>query len=50
MLCFQGWSLFSVTASKVASKATENALKFSTIASKKMTEISYTVTDKVTNP
>lgn len=43
----QGWSLFSVSASKIASKATENALKFSEIASKKVTELGVTVTDKV---
>lgn len=42
-----GWSLFSVSASKIASKATENALKFSEIASKKVSELSVTVTDKV---
>lgn len=49
MIIFQGWSLFSVSASKIASKATENALKFSNIASKKMTEIGATVGDKVTH-
>ncbi|KAK7585847.1 hypothetical protein V9T40_000026 [Parthenolecanium corni] len=42
-----GWSLFSVSASKFASKATENAVKFGNIASKKVTELSVTVTDKV---
>lgn len=42
-----GWSLFSTSASKIASKATEGAIKFGGIASQKVSEISVSVTDKV---
>ncbi|KAL1445876.1 hypothetical protein WDU94_003547 [Cyamophila willieti] len=42
-----GWSLFSSSATKLASKATENAIKYGGIASQKVTEIGTTVTEKV---
>jgi len=42
-----GWSVFSSSALKIASKATENAVKFGGIASQKVVDISATVTDKV---
>uniref|UniRef100_A0A8D8TLW6 ADP-ribosylation factor GTPase-activating protein 1 n=1 Tax=Cacopsylla melanoneura TaxID=428564 RepID=A0A8D8TLW6_9HEMI len=42
-----GWSLFSTSATKLASKATENAIKYGGIASQKVTEIGSTVTEKV---
>uniref|UniRef100_A0A6M2DRY6 ADP-ribosylation factor GTPase-activating protein 1 n=1 Tax=Xenopsylla cheopis TaxID=163159 RepID=A0A6M2DRY6_XENCH len=42
-----GWSLFSVGATKLASKATESAIKFGGIASQKVSDISSTVGEKV---
>uniref|UniRef100_A0A0K8T704 Arf-GAP domain-containing protein n=1 Tax=Lygus hesperus TaxID=30085 RepID=A0A0K8T704_LYGHE len=42
-----GWSLFSKSASKIASKTTESALKIGSLASQKVTEMSVTITDKV---
>lgn len=42
-----GWSLFSKSAVKIASKTTESALKIGNIASQKVAEIGGTVTDKV---
>lgn len=43
----QGWSLFSSTATKVASKATENAMKYGGMATQKVSEMSVTVGEKV---
>jgi len=43
----QGWSLFSSAAGKIASTATENAVKFGGIASQKAVELSGTVSEKV---
>jgi ADP-ribosylation factor GTPase-activating protein 1 len=43
----QGWSMFSLAATKVATKASENAVKFGEIASQKAVELSGTVTEKV---
>ncbi|KAF5302675.1 hypothetical protein FQA39_LY10171 [Lamprigera yunnana] len=42
-----GWSLFSNTASKVASKASEGALKYGGMATQKVTDISMQVGEKV---
>uniref|UniRef100_A0A224XQ78 Putative adp-ribosylation factor gtpase activator n=1 Tax=Panstrongylus lignarius TaxID=156445 RepID=A0A224XQ78_9HEMI len=42
-----GWSLFSKSAMKVASKTTESAVKIGSFASQKVAEIGTTVTDKV---
>ncbi|XP_058790649.1 ADP-ribosylation factor GTPase-activating protein 1 isoform X2 [Phymastichus coffea] len=42
-----GWSLFSSTATKVASKATENAIKIGGIATQKVSEMSTHVGEKV---
>ncbi|XP_067002898.2 ADP-ribosylation factor GTPase-activating protein 1 [Anabrus simplex] len=42
-----GWSVFSSSATKIASKATEGAIKIGGIASQKVAEISVTVGDKV---
>ncbi|KAG8238811.1 hypothetical protein J437_LFUL010525 [Ladona fulva] len=42
-----GWSMFSVSASKIASKATEGAIRIGGIASQKVADISVTVGDKV---
>ncbi|XP_065340534.1 ADP-ribosylation factor GTPase-activating protein 1 isoform X1 [Cloeon dipterum] len=42
-----GWSVFSSSASKVASKATENALKIGSVATQKVSEIGATVGEKV---
>lgn len=39
----QGWSVFS----KVANVAKENAMKYGSLASQKVVEVSGTVTDKV---
>lgn len=33
--CLQGWSIFSSSASKIASKATENAIKIGGLATQK---------------
>lgn len=42
-----GWSLFSIGASKVANVAKENALKYGSLATQKVAEVSSTVSDKV---
>lgn len=42
-----GWSLFSTSAAKIASKATESAIKVGGIASQKVADISVTVGDKM---
>ncbi|KAF4518515.1 hypothetical protein B566_EDAN004259 [Ephemera danica] len=42
-----GWSIFSSSATKVASKATEGAIKIGSVATQKVTEISATVGEKV---
>lgn len=42
-----GWSVFSSSATKIASKATENAIKIGGFASQKVSEISETVGEKV---
>lgn len=42
-----GWSVFSSSASKIATKATENAIKIGGYATQKVSEISETVGDKV---
>ncbi|KAK4877331.1 hypothetical protein RN001_009837 [Aquatica leii] len=42
-----GWSLFSNTASKVASKASENAIKYGGMATQKVADISSQVGEKV---
>lgn len=42
-----GWSMFSVSASKIATKATEGAIKIGGIASQKVADISVTVGEKV---
>ncbi|XP_049772246.1 ADP-ribosylation factor GTPase-activating protein 1-like isoform X1 [Schistocerca cancellata] len=42
-----GWSVFSSSASKIASKATEGAIKIGGIASQKVAEISVSVGEKV---
>lgn len=46
-LFFKGWSVFSSSASKIATKATENAIKIGGYATQKVSEISETVGDKV---
>lgn len=43
----QGWSMFSVAATKVASTASANAVKFGGIASQKAVELSGTMSEKV---
>lgn len=43
LLLLQGWNVFS----KVANVAKENALKYGSLASQKVVEVSSTVTDKV---
>ena len=43
----QGWSLFSVSATKLASKATESACKIGEMASNKVADLSLTVSEKV---
>lgn len=47
MICLQGWSLFSSSATKIASKATENAIKIGVIATQKVSDMSTTVGEKV---
>lgn len=42
-----GWSVFSVSATKIASKATEGAIKIGGIASQKVADISVSVGEKV---
>lgn len=42
-----GWSMFSIGASKVAAVAKENALKYGSLATQKVAEVSNTVSDKV---
>lgn len=42
-----GWSMLSFGASKVASVAKENALKYGSLATQKVVEVSSNVTDKV---
>lgn len=42
-----GWSLFSKSAVKIASKTTESAMKIGSIATQKVAEIGGTVSDKV---
>lgn len=42
-----GWSIFSSTASKVASKASENAIKYGGMATQKVADISMQVGEKV---
>jgi len=42
-----GWSVFSVSATKIASKATEGAIKIGGIASQKVADISASVGEKV---
>ncbi|RZF32337.1 hypothetical protein LSTR_LSTR001801 [Laodelphax striatellus] len=42
-----GWSMFSSSAAKIASKASEGAIKVGGIATQKVAEISVTVGDKV---
>ncbi|XP_071442698.1 ADP-ribosylation factor GTPase-activating protein 1 isoform X1 [Hetaerina americana] len=42
-----GWSMFSVSASKIASKATEGAFKIGGMATQKVADISVTVGEKV---
>nr|CAD7585917.1 unnamed protein product [Timema genevievae] len=42
-----GWSVFSTSATKIASKATEGAIKIGGIASQKVADISVTVGEKV---
>ncbi|XP_018323037.1 ADP-ribosylation factor GTPase-activating protein 1 isoform X2 [Agrilus planipennis] len=42
-----GWSLFSSAASKVASKASENAIKYGGLATQKVADISVQVGEKV---
>ncbi|KAJ9575620.1 hypothetical protein L9F63_007554, partial [Diploptera punctata] len=42
-----GWSMFSMSATKIASKATEGAIKIGGIASQKVADISVTVGEKV---
>ncbi|XP_031784248.1 ADP-ribosylation factor GTPase-activating protein 1 isoform X1 [Nasonia vitripennis] len=42
-----GWSLFSSSATKIASKATENAIRIGGIATHKVSDISETVGEKV---
>ena len=44
---FKGWSMLSVGASRLASKATESALKFGEIASQKVVQVTETVGEKV---
>lgn len=44
---FQGWSLFSTGATKLATKATESAIKVGGIATQKVAEIGVNVNDKV---
>ncbi|KAK2723120.1 ADP-ribosylation factor GTPase-activating protein 1-like isoform X2 [Artemia franciscana] len=44
-----GWSLLSLGATKIASKASENAVKFGGMASQKVMEISATVGEKVSH-
>lgn len=44
---FQGWSMFSSSATKLASKATEGAIKVGGIATQKVAEIGSNVNDKV---
>lgn len=41
--------MFSISATKLASRASENALKFGNIASKKVTEMSLSLGDKVSS-
>uniref|UniRef100_T1JF31 ADP-ribosylation factor GTPase-activating protein 1 n=1 Tax=Strigamia maritima TaxID=126957 RepID=T1JF31_STRMM len=42
-----GWSSFTIGAGKIASKASEGAVKFGSVATQKVSEISETVTEKV---
>lgn len=42
-----GWTLFSKSASKIATKTSESAVKIGSFATQKVTEIGVTVTDKV---
>lgn len=42
-----GWTLFSKSAAKIASKTTEGAIKVGTLATQKVSEITVTVSDKV---
>ncbi len=46
-LIFQSWSAFSIGASRLTSKVSEVGWKFTDIASKKVTEVSGAVSDKV---
>lgn len=43
----QGWSFLSSSATKIASKATENAVKYGGLASQKVVDISSHVGEKV---
>lgn len=43
----KGWSMFSLAATKIASTAGENAMKFGEIASQKAVEIGGSVSEKV---
>jgi ADP-ribosylation factor GTPase-activating protein 1 len=43
----KGWSMFSLAATKIASSAGENAVKFGEIASQKAVELSGSVSEKV---
>ncbi len=43
----QGWSMFSLAATKVAAKASENAVKLGEIASQKAVELGGTVSERV---
>lgn len=43
----KGWGMFSLAASKIASTAGENAMKFSEIATQKASELGGAVSEKV---
>lgn len=47
MLLLQGWSFISNSATKIASKASENAIKYGGIATQKVADISAHVGEKV---
>lgn len=47
ILYFQGWSFLSSSATKIASKASESAIKYGGIATQKVADISTHVGDKV---
>lgn len=42
-----GWSILSSNATKIASTAKDNALKYGSIAGQKVVEVSQNVTEKV---